>query len=53
MCVYISICLLYDDFKASYEDLLSKGGKPTMNVRRLKTLCVEIYKTLKGTLMQI
>ena len=30
---------LYDDFEASYEDLLSKGRKSTMNVRRLKTLC--------------
>ena len=38
--------LLYDDFEASYEDLLSKGRKPKMNVRRLRTLCVEIYKTL-------
>ena len=37
---------LYDDSEASYEDLLSKGGKSTMNVRRLKTLCAEIYKTL-------
>ena len=37
---------LYDDFKASYEDLLSKGGTSTMDVRRLRTLCVEIYKTL-------
>ena len=37
---------LYDDFEASYEDLLSKGGKSKMNVRRLRTLCVEIYKTL-------
>ena len=36
---------LYDDFEAPYEDLLSKGGKSTMNVRRLRTLCVEIYKT--------
>ena len=37
---------LYDDFEASYEDLLSKGGKSKINVRRLRTLCVEIYKTL-------
>ena len=37
---------LYDDFEASYEELLSKAGKSTMNVKRLKTLCVEIYKTL-------
>ena len=33
-------------FEASYEDLLSKGGKSKMNVRRLRTLCVKIYKTL-------
>ena len=37
---------LYDDFEASYKDLLSKGRKSKMNVRRLRTLCVEIYKTL-------
>ena len=37
---------MYDDFEASYEDLLSKAGKSTMNVRRFRTLCVEIYKTL-------
>ena len=36
---------LYDDFEAPYEDLLSKGEKSTMNVRRLRTLCVDIYKT--------
>ena len=35
-----------DNFEPSYEDLLSKGGKSTMNVRRFSTLCVEIYKTL-------
>ena len=33
---------LYDNFEASYEDLLSKGGKSKFNVRRLRTLCVEI-----------
>ena len=37
---------LHDDFEASYKDLLSKGGKSKMNVRRLRTLCVEIYQTL-------
>ena len=37
---------LYDDFEASYEDLLSKGGKSNINVRRLRNLCVEIYKSL-------
>ena len=41
-----AIRFFYDDFKASYEHLLSKGGKFKMNVRRLRTLCVEIYKAL-------
>ena len=38
---------LYDDFEASYEDLLSKGGKSKINVTRLRTLCVDGYKSLK------
>ena len=37
---------LHDDFEASYKDLLSKGGKSKINVRILRTLCVEIYKIL-------
>ena len=37
---------LYNDFEASYEDLLSKGGKSKVNIRILRTLCVESYKTL-------
>ena len=41
-----ALCFLCDDFEVSYEDLLSKGGKSTVNVRILRTLCVEIYKTL-------
>ena len=39
---------MYDDFEASYKDLLSKGGKSKMNVRRLRTLGVKIYKTLNN-----
>ena len=38
--------VLYDDFEASCEDLLSKGEKSKMNVKRVRSLCVEIYKTL-------
>ena len=38
---------LLDDFEASYKDLLSKKRKSKMNVTRLRTLCVKIYKTLK------
>ena len=38
---------LYDDFEASYEDLLSKGGKSKMNVRRLRNERTFGYKSLK------
>ena len=31
---------LYDDIEASYDNLLSKGGKSKVNVRRLRTSCV-------------
>ena len=37
---------MYDDFEESCEDLRSKGGKSQMNVRRLRTLCIKIYKTV-------
>ena len=37
---------LYDDFEASSKHLLLKGGKSKINVRRLRTLYVEIYKIL-------
>ena len=33
---------LCDDIEASYNNLLSKGGKSKKNVRRLRTLCVKI-----------
>ena len=41
-----ALCFLYDDIEGSYHNLLSKGGKSKMNVRRLRPLCVEIYKSL-------
>ena len=40
------LSILYYDFNASYNKLLSKGGWPGMNVNRLRALCVEIYKII-------
>ena len=37
---------LYDDFEASYEDLLSKEGKPTMNFWRLRIIVSKFTKQL-------
>ena len=37
---------LYNNSNSSYDDLLSKAGKCTMKITRLRTLCTEIYKTV-------
>ena len=39
---------LYSDYESDYEALLTKAGKTTMNVYRLKVLCTEIYKSLNS-----
>ena len=37
---------LLDDYESTYEQLLNKAGRSSMSINRLRTLCVEIYKTL-------
>ena len=37
---------LYEDYVSSYEELLQKAGKVTMKVNRLRSLCIEIYKSI-------
>ena len=37
---------LYNDLSSSYDDLLKLADKTTMLVSRLKTLCIEVYKTI-------
>ena len=41
-----AIRFLLNDYDSTYEDLLQKSGYPNMNLRRQRTLCIEIYKTL-------
>ena len=38
---------LYNNFLLTYEELLDKSNSSTRNVKRLRFLCVEIYKTIK------
>ena len=38
--------ILYNDFPNEYESLLNKSGKSTMEVKRLKNLALEVFKTL-------
>ena len=39
-----ALIFLYNDSNSSYDDLLSKAGKCTTKISRLRTLCTEIYK---------
>ena len=36
------------NYESTSEDLLNKKGKPDMNLRRTRSLCTEIYKTLNN-----
>ena len=37
---------LYNNYQLTYEEMLDKANRSTMNVKRLRFLCVEIYKTI-------
>ena len=39
---------LYDNYDSSYESILKIAGKSTVNVNRLRSLCIEIFKTLNN-----
>ena len=39
---------LYDIYDSSYESILKIAGKSTMNVNRLRNLCIEIFKALNN-----
>ena len=38
--------IVLNDYECNYETLLRNSNKPTMEIRRLRTLAVEIFKTL-------
>ena len=39
---------LYDDYESSYEHLLTLANKPTIEVRKLRFLAIEIFKTINS-----
>ena len=43
-----ALSLLYKSYNTSYEDLLLKSGVSSMNVKRLRTLCVDMFKPLNN-----
>ena len=43
-----ALCFLYDNYDSSYESILKLAGKSTMNVNRLRSFYIEIFKTLNN-----
>ena len=39
---------LFNDYEILYEELLLKSDRATMNIDRLRILCIEIYKTINN-----
>ena len=39
---------LYSDYESPYDTLLAKSGKVTMKASRLRSLCVEVYKSINS-----
>ena len=41
-----ALSFLLNDYENSYENLLEKSGKSNINLRQIRFLCIEIYKTI-------
>ena len=44
-----TLCFMINNYESTYKDLLRKTGKPKMNPRRTRSLCIEIYKALNNS----
>ena len=40
--------ILYNDLFSDFELILNKSGKSTMEVKRLRTIALEVYKTVNN-----
>ena len=43
-----ALLFLFDDYESDYAHLLAKANKPTIEVRKLRNLAIEIFKTLNN-----
>ena len=39
---------MINNYESPYKDSMSKTAKPNMSLRRTRSLCIEIYKTLNN-----
>ena len=40
--------IILNDYTSDYETLLEKSGKPSMEIKRIRTLAIEIFKTVNN-----
>ena len=43
-----ALCFKLSNYESSLIDLLEASWKPSMNLRRTKTLCIEIFKVINN-----
>ena len=43
-----ALCFLYDDFNSPSKEIIKKSGKVSVEVNRLRYLCIEIYKSINN-----
>ena len=43
-----ALSFMLNDYESSYENLLKTSENPSLNLRRTKSLCIEIYKNINN-----
>ena len=41
-----ALSFIYEDYSARYDELLSKSKLPSLKVRRMRSLAIEVYKVI-------
>jgi hypothetical protein len=44
---------VYQDYEASYENLLIKAKMPTQHIRRIRTMAMETFKILNDNCLEV
>ena len=44
-----SLRFIYNDYSSTYDQLLEKAKLPTLQIRRMKSMAIEVFKILNGT----
>jgi hypothetical protein len=47
----MALRFIYEDYSASYDELLSKSKLPSLKVRKMRSLAIEVYKVIDKLLV--